>query len=117
MDASSLFLPLPLSVRHARGFWSRLSGLIGTPELRKGEALLLAPCRSVHTWFMSYRIDVVFVDRAGGIVRVATDLAPWRIVSCIGAHAVLELRAGEAARYGLRPGESLAAALRCGGSA
>jgi uncharacterized membrane protein (UPF0127 family) len=111
MAASDLSAPMPLSVRHARGFWPRLAGLLGAPQLRRGEALLLAPCRSVHTWFMAYRIDVVFVDRAGRVMRVARDVAPWRIVSCAGAHAVLELRAGEAVRYGLAPGAWLASAL------
>ncbi len=108
------FIPMPLSVRHARGFWPRLAGLLYRPELRKGEALLLAPCRAVHTCFMPYRLDVVFIDRAGRVLRVACDVAPWRIAGCGAAHAVLALRSGEAARYGLAPGATLASALLAG---
>ena len=110
MDATSV-PPASLSVHRARGFWSRLAGLLARPELRRGEALVLTPCRSVHTWFMPYAIDIVFIDRAGRVLRVAADVAPWRVVSCGASHAVLELRSGEASHYGFVPGARLAPAL------
>jgi hypothetical protein len=97
----------PLSVQRATGFWSRLAGLLARAELRKGEALLLLPCRGVHTLFMPYSIDVVFIDRAGRVLDVTEDLAPWRARFCRRAHAVLELRAGQAASYGIAAGALL----------
>jgi len=101
------FPPAPLAVHRARGFAARLGGLLVRAELRAGEGLVLMPCRSVHTWFMAYAIDVVFVDRSGRVLRVASDVAPWRVVTCPGAHAAVELRAGEAATYGFVPGAML----------
>jgi uncharacterized membrane protein (UPF0127 family) len=92
-----------LRIAQARTFAARLGGLLARPPLRDDEALYLAPCASVHTFFMRYAIDVVFVDRAGRVLKLAT-LAPWRAAACRGAHGVLELRAGHARRHGLAPG-------------
>jgi uncharacterized membrane protein (UPF0127 family) len=103
--------PPPLTVHHAHGFWSRFAGLLARRELCKGEALHLAPCTGVHTWFMPYPIDVAFLDRQGRVLRVATDVGPWRAVFCRAAHAALELRAGEAAQYGIAPGVVLDRAM------
>jgi uncharacterized membrane protein (UPF0127 family) len=97
----------PLTVHRARGLWSRLGGLLAHPELRKGEALYLAPCAAVHTFFMVYSIDVVFLDASGRVIKVVDDLAPWRTAKCRGARAVLELRGGQASRYGIAPGTLL----------
>jgi uncharacterized protein len=87
---------------------SRLKGLLGRSELRRGEGLLIRPCSSVHTWFMRFPIDVVFLDRELRVVRVADRLAPWRTAAGRKARAVLELPAGESDRHGLRPGDRLA---------
>jgi uncharacterized protein len=104
MTASTQRADFPLAVHRAEGFWHRLLGLLGRPELRKGEALYLAPCNGVHTLFMPYRIDVVFVDRSGLVLHVVADLAPWRFRFCRGAHAALELRAGQALHYSIARG-------------
>jgi uncharacterized protein len=93
-----------IDVQRARGTWQRLKGLIGVREWPARRALLLKPCNSVHTAFMRFPIDVVFVDRQGCIARIAT-LPPWRAATCWRARAVLELAAGEAVRLGWRPGE------------
>lgn len=91
-----------LTVHRARSFATRLGGLLARPPLRPDEALYLAPCASVHTCFMRYPIDVVFLDAAGRVIRTVEHLRPWRMAACRGARAVLELRAGEAARFGPR---------------
>lgn len=98
---------LPLHVKQAASFRARLLGLLAMPRLQPGEALALHPCSSVHTCFMRYPIDVVYVDRAGHVMKVVPTLAPWRFSACLGAHTTLELAAGEAKRLGLRPGEPL----------
>jgi len=69
--------------------------------------MLLRPASSIHTAFMRFAIDAVFLDRENRVVKVAEDLGPWRAAACRGARAVLELAAGEAAMRGLRPGVSL----------
>ncbi len=96
-----------LTIYRTRSFWSRLGGLLTRPALGKGEALYLAPCASVHTFFMNYDIDIVFIDRAGCVLKAVEALRPWRTAWCRGAHAVLELRAGQAACHGMSPGASL----------
>ncbi len=86
---------------------ARLRGLLGRDELPSGEGILLRPAGSIHTAFMRFPIDAVFLDAADKVVKVASALRPWRTAACRGARAVLELPAGEATRRGLRPGVSL----------
>ena len=57
-------------------WWSRLLGLLGRRPLASGEGLLLVPCRAVHMIGMRYPIDVVFLDRSGGVVATYHRLAP-----------------------------------------
>jgi len=87
--------------------FSRCRGLLGRSGLSSGEGMLLRPTSSVHTAFMRFAIDVVFLDRADCVLKVASDLGPWRMAGCRGARAALELPAGEARRRGLKPGVSL----------
>jgi uncharacterized membrane protein (UPF0127 family) len=86
---------------------ARCRGLLGRSGLLSGEGMLLRPASSIHTAFMRFPIDAVFLDRADRVLKVSSDLRPWRTSGCRGARAVLELPAGEARRRGLRPGVSL----------
>lgn len=94
----------PLNVRVAKSFAQRLRGLIGRSLTSDDEAILIAPCSSVHTCFMREAIDVVFVDRSGRIERIVESIKPWRAAACVGAYAVFELKSGAAQRYGWVPG-------------
>jgi uncharacterized membrane protein (UPF0127 family) len=91
----------------AETMFARLRGLLGRSGLSSGEGMLLRPAASIHTAFMRFPIDAVFLDRENRVVKVAAELAPWRAAACRGSRTVLELPAGEAARQGLRPGVSL----------
>lgn len=95
---------MPLDVLRADSFLSRLGGLLVLAPLNAGQGLLLVPCASVHTAFMRYAIDVVFLDRAGVIKKIVPSLKPWRAAACPGAYQTLELATGQAARLGLAPG-------------
>jgi uncharacterized membrane protein (UPF0127 family) len=86
---------------------SRLRGLLGRARLGHGEALLLRPTWSVHTFFMRFPIDVVFVDRGLRVLAVVPCVRPWRIAARRGAYAVLELAAGECEKRRLEPGMTL----------
>lgn len=97
-----------LVVRRAVRLADRLRGLIDSPAPAPGHALLISPCASVHTAFMRYPIDVVFLDRHGHIRKVVAALAPWRTAACLAARHTLELAAGEASRLGLAPGGRIA---------
>ena|SRR2546425_586365 len=74
---------------------SRLLGLAFLRELPSEYALLIPRCRSVHTFGMRFRLDVVFLDERGRAIRVELDVPAWRILVCRRAFAVLEARAGE----------------------
>ena len=85
----------------------RMRGLLGRRELPSGEGILLKPASSVHMAFMRFPIDAVFLDRELRVVKVATDLQPWRVAGSRGAKAVLEIPAGEASRRGVTVGDRL----------
>ena len=86
---------------------ARMRGLLGRRSLPRGEGVLLRPAGSVHTAFMRFAIDVVFVDRDLVVRCVVSDLPPWRTAGARRARAALELAAGEAARRGIEPGDRL----------
>src|SRR5881227_2523543 len=90
---------------------ARMRGLLGRSGLESGEGLLLRPASSVHTFFMRFAIDVVFLTPDGDVVKVASNVRPWRAVGARGAKAVVELAAGEADRRGIRAGERLGLAV------
>ena len=85
----------------------RMRGLLGRGALPPDEGILLRPAGSIHTFFMRFPIDVVFLDREQVVVGIESDLAPWRTAGRKGAKAVLELSSGEAARRGLAVGDAL----------
>ena len=86
---------------------TRMRGLLGRDGLDPGEGLLLRPASSIHTFFMRFPIDAVFLDRALVVVGIAGGVEPWRTTSRRGAKAVLELPAGESFRRGLAVGDQL----------
>ena len=87
----------------------RMRGLLGRRELPRDEGILLRPAASVHTAFMRFPIDVVFLDRDLVVVAIERELRPWRTAAKRRAHAALELASGECGRRGLELGDRLAA--------
>ena len=86
---------LAARARIAAGFWQRLVGLLGRRSLAAGEGLVLSPCRSVHTFFMLFAIDVVYVDRSRTVVKTVPKLKPFRTsVAQRTAHSAIELPSG-----------------------
>jgi uncharacterized membrane protein (UPF0127 family) len=86
---------------------ARARGLLGRKNLPSGAGLLIRPGFSIHTLFMRFPIDAVFLDRSGSVVDVVRRLKPWRAATRLRARAVLELPAGEAERVTLLIGERL----------
>jgi uncharacterized membrane protein (UPF0127 family) len=86
---------------------TRIKGLLGRRELPRGEGLFLRPAPSIHTFFMRFPIDAVWVDRDLNVLGVSPHIAPWRLARCKGAKGVIELSAGEAERRGVRRGDAL----------
>jgi uncharacterized membrane protein (UPF0127 family) len=86
----------------------RMKGLLGRDGLESGEGLLLRPASAVHTYFMRFPIDVVFLDRELTVLKVRAHMRPWRTASRFRARSVLELAAGECDRLRLQVGDRLA---------
>ena len=84
-----------------------MRGLLGRDGLEQGEGLLLRPASSIHTFFMRFPIDAVFLDGASSSVGIEDAIEPWRAASQRGAKAVLELPAGESRAGGLSVGDQL----------
>ena len=85
----------------------RRRGLLGRAGLDEGAALMLIPCFTVHTAFMRFSIDVVFVDGDGCVVRTVSRMPPWRMAVCVRARAVIELPAGRLEACPLSIGDAL----------
>jgi uncharacterized protein len=100
------------SVVVADTFRSRLRGALGYRRLDEGEGVVLRPSFSIHTWFMRFPIDVVFVDADQVVIKISESVKPFRTAAARGAREVVELPAGECARRGLSVGDRIAWAPR-----
>jgi uncharacterized membrane protein (UPF0127 family) len=92
-------------VGQARSFWRRFRGLMLLSSLDCDAGLLIEPSGSIHTAFMRFPIDAVFLDKQSRVVKVTT-VKPWRAALSKG-HSVLELAAGRAALAGVETGDRL----------
>jgi hypothetical protein len=86
---------------------TRRRGLLGRDSMAASSAIILLPSFAIHTAFMRFPIDVVFVNRAGVVVRIVTDLEPWRMAGDWRAHAVVELPGGTLSALDIRAGDRL----------
>jgi uncharacterized protein len=73
---------------------SRRKGLLGRESLARGEGLWITPCESVHTFFMRFAIDLIYLDRKLRVRKIRSNVTPWHVSACFSAHSVLELPAG-----------------------
>lgn len=72
----------------------RRTGLLKHDRLDSGEGLWIKPCESVHTFFMKFPIDLVYLDRSHKVRKVCHAVPAWRLSACLTAHSILELPAG-----------------------
>jgi uncharacterized membrane protein (UPF0127 family) len=90
---------------------SRKTGLLKHTSLADGEAMIIAPSNAVHTWFMKFDLDLLFVRRDGRVVKTRAGVKPWRMSGALRAFAVIEMRAGTLASREVIPGDVLELAL------
>jgi uncharacterized membrane protein (UPF0127 family) len=88
--------------------WRRTRGLLGRKELPQDEGILLEPAPSIHSAFMRFEFDAVFLDRDLKVIKVVERIRPFRAHAARHARKVLELAAGEARRRGVQVGDTLA---------
>jgi uncharacterized protein len=91
---------------------ARNRGLLGRSGLDEGSALILAPCSSIHTFFMRFAIDVLFVAGDGRVLKVYPTLPAWRIAFAFRAFAAIELTAGTVSACDTRSGDTVVLARR-----
>lgn len=91
----------------ADNFFARAQGLLLGSPLRVNQALLIPGCSSVHTFFMRYAIDLIFIDAQNSAIEVRKNVVPWCCAINWKARAVLELPAGSEAARRLRLGDNL----------
>ncbi len=105
MENKQVLLP---RLEVAEGLNARSVGLLGRADLASDTGLWIHRCNSIHTWFMRFPIDCVFVDRELRVVSIKESVGPWRFVwPQWGASSVVEVRAGVVKSWNLRQGEKL----------
>lgn len=100
-------------IRTAGNPLTRFFGLMGTRSLPNDHGLLITPCSSVHTFFMRYPIDIIYLDGTGHVTECVSGLKPWRF--CFShrnanfgrPRHTLELASGSIKRWGICPGDQL----------
>jgi uncharacterized membrane protein (UPF0127 family) len=98
---------LGTSVEMAGNGATRRKGLLGRSGLVSGEGIWIVPCESVHTFWMRFSIDLVYLDRNKKVKKVRSGVAPWRLSACLSAHSVLEFASGTIHSTQTRPGDWL----------
>ena len=89
---------------------ARNRGLLGRSGIAPGAVMIIAPCNAIHTFFMRFTIDIVFVDRQGQVLKVYPSVHPWRVRAAISAFAALELASGSIDLVKIAAGDRLAIA-------
>ena len=101
-------LPLITQGRVADTFWLRLRGLLGAKSLQAGEGLVLVGEKSIHTLFMGFPIDVIYVDKQGQVIRTEVNMVPYRLGPFVARSAyVLEMPVGVIANTATGIGDQL----------
>ena len=96
---------LATSLEVANSGSRRSKGLLGRARLNHGEGLWIIPCEAVHTFFMQFPIDLVYLDRGNRIRKIRGAVPPWRLSACLSAHSVLELAPGTILNTQTQPGD------------
>ncbi|MBA1334368.1 MAG: hypothetical protein HPY66_2217 [Firmicutes bacterium] len=79
----------------AQNFWTRLKGLQFRKSVPEDYACIILDCKSIHTCFMRFNLDVIFVDREWRVLRIHKSLKPFRFTKPLkNAYAAIELRSG-----------------------
>lgn len=86
--------------------WTRFWGLMNKPGVAKGYGLWIIPCADIHSFFMRFEFDALFIDKQGKVLHLVEKMKPWRISKFVkGGHGVLELDGGVIAQSGTEVGD------------
>lgn len=98
---------LATSLEVADSSAKRSKGLLGRKGLAPGGGLWIVPCESVHTFWMQFPIDLVYLDRNYRVKKVRRAVVPWRMSACLSAYSVIELPAGTISESQTTAGDKL----------
>ena len=91
----------------AETLWTRTKGLLGRESLPDNEALWIMRCNSIHTYFMKFPIDVVFVNKSMKVIDTGT-VKPGKLIFPVWrASSVIEFKAGFLAKNPISAGDVL----------
>ena len=93
-------------VVQAQGAWGNFKGLMLKKGLPNGSGLLFKPARGIHTQFMRFPIDLVFLDETDRVTKIREAMRPWRF-DFTNAAGVIEINPGAACAAGIQPGDRL----------
>ncbi len=86
----------------------RMKGLLGRDCLEKGSGLHIIPCNNIHSLFMKFEFDAVFMDRQNKVRHLSEKIPPWTWIKfCFSANSVIELPAGIISETGTETGDEL----------
>ena len=92
----------------ANTIFSRSKGLLGRKDFKQGEALIIVPCNSIHTFFMRFAIDVLFVDSENKVIKAISNMRPFRLSNLyFSARYTIELPTGTIKTTSTAPGDIL----------
>lgn len=98
-------IALPIRVKKTVSMFDRMKGLLFHKTLPHDEALWIEPCNSIHTFFMSFPIDAVFLNRSGEVIKISRNMSAWRMSASLKATAVVEFFAGGVDMLGIECGK------------
>jgi uncharacterized membrane protein (UPF0127 family) len=94
------------AIAEADGPWQAFKGLMFRKDLPDGHGMLFRPARGIHTHFMRFPIDLIFLDKSDRVVKIRPAMVPWRF-DFTNAAGVIEMAAGRAEANDIRPGDQL----------
>lgn len=104
-DRTQEILADPLEI--AKTPWARAKGLLGRSSLPGNTALWIESCNSIHTWFMKFPIDVIYVNGKREVVKIVTHISPWHFSYAWGADAAIEWAAGSLEKWDIQLNDKL----------
>lgn len=91
----------------AESFIRRAVGLLGRKNLQSNSGLWIRPCSDIHTWFMQFNFDAVFVDEQLVVKSIHPNLKPWKFIWERSAKSVFELPEGKVTQARIEVGDQL----------
>lgn len=96
------------NLKPAYSFGKRLKGLMFDKRLKSQSGVHIKPCPSIHTFFMKFPIDIIYIDKEMRIVGLEQSLDPGKFGKRFkNVHSVIELETGRILELGITVGQTL----------